>query len=131
MNNQLQNYASMFLKDGLSKCSESQQMFSSDHKPACFVPQRINSLFMKRNSKRGKYPVGVSYNKKDKIYTVQCNNDILPTSYIGAYKTSEEAFIAYKKFKEQFIKIIADRYKEQIPEILYNALYKYEVSIYD
>lgn len=35
------------------------------------------------------------------------------------------------KSKEETLKILADRYKEQIPEILYNALYKYEVSIYD
>ena len=40
-------------------------------------------------------------------------------------------FKQYKIMKETYIKQIADEYKELIPNILYNALYKYEVEITD
>ena len=37
----------------------------------------------------------------------------------------------YKNFKENHIKEIADKYKNQIPIQLYNALYNYKVEITD
>lgn len=50
---------------------------------------------------------------------------------VGVYGTPEQAFQAYKKFKESYIKQVADEYKDKIPEKLYEALYKYEVEIDD
>jgi len=38
-----------------------------------FAPSTINSIFTKRNSKRGDYPIGVTYHKKDKKYVSKCN----------------------------------------------------------
>ena len=37
----------------------------------------------------------------------------------------------YKQFKENYIKQVADEYKDLIPEKLYNAMYEYEVEIED
>ena len=37
----------------------------------------------------------------------------------------------YKEAKEETIKMIADHYKNLIPEKLYNAMYEYEVNIND
>ena len=42
-----------------------------------------------------------------------------------------QAFTVYKTFKENYIKQIADEYKDLIPTKLYKALYKYEVEIND
>ena len=52
-------------------------------------------------------------------------------NFLGYYNTPEEAFQAYKQFKENYIKQVADEYKELIPEKLYNAMYEYEVKIED
>ena len=38
---------------------------------------------------------------------------------------------AYKQFKEKYIKEVADYYKEQIPQKLYDAMYNYQVEITD
>ena len=38
-----------------------------------FVPKRINSLFIKDNSKRGEYPIGVSYNPLTNRFTSYCS----------------------------------------------------------
>lgn len=51
--------------------------------------------------------------------------------YLGLYETQEKAFEVYKYYKERNIKQIADYYKNQIPERLYNGLYNYEVEITD
>ena len=101
-----------------------------------FVPQRINSLFIKCNKNRGAYPVGVSYHKKNNKYVASCRvvNFKLNKSkdkYLGSYNTLEEAFKVYKQFKEKYIKVVADLYKDKIPQKLYDAMYNYKVEITD
>ena len=94
-----------------------------------FVPQSINSLFIKSDKARGDLPIGVT--KEHKKYSAQCCNTLGIKRRIGIYNTSEEAFLAYKEAKEETIKMIADHYKNLIPEKLYNAMYEYEVNIND
>ena len=94
-----------------------------------FVPQRINSLFIANINRRGSYPIGVS--KRGKQFQATCNISKHECVFIGCYKTPEEAFYAYKEYKENLIKQIADEYKNFIPYILYEAMYNYEVEITD
>ena len=99
-----------------------------------FVPQRINNLFTKNDCKRGNLPIGVNYRKDKNKYEASCsilNNNIKKRKHIGYYNTPEEAFLAYKQFKEQYIKQVADEYKGRIPDRLYEAMYKWEVEIDD
>ena len=51
--------------------------------------------------------------------------------YLGLYDTPEEAFQAYKEFKEAYIKKVANDYIEDIPFELYRAMINYEVDIDD
>lgn len=99
-----------------------------------FVPQTINTLFVKNNKNRGNSVIGTSpMNGK---YMVTCSMFDFKTGkskneYLGRYKTQEKAFEVYKYYKEKNIKQIADYFKEQIPIKLYNALYNYIVEITD
>ena len=95
-----------------------------------FVPQRINELFTKRNKLRGDYPIGVDFNKRNKLFRARCST-LQGNKHLGYYKTKEEAFKVYKIEKEKEIKNRADNYKDFIPEKLYSAMYKYEVEIRD
>lgn len=95
-----------------------------------FVPERINTLFVKSDATRGNCPIGVSYNKQRNKYVAHCQIEGRQ-KYLGYYTTSEEAFLAYKEFKEAYIKQIADEYKDRIPYRLYDAMYKWEVEIDD
>lgn len=97
------------------------------------VPERINLLFTKRKAKRGELPIGVRISSKNGKYEARCNifDTKSKTKYLGYYNTPEEAFMAYKTFKENYIKQIADEYKNLIPEKLYNAMYEYEIDITD
>lgn len=101
-----------------------------------FVPKRINSLFVKSDNIRGILPIGVSYCKLKNKFRATCNiydfkNKKSKTKHIGYYNTSQEAFYHYKKFKENYIKEVADLYKNKIPKKLYDAMYKYEIRIDD
>ena len=92
-----------------------------------FVPQRINVLFVKGDAMRGDLPIGVCYNKKSNKYQAYCKT-LEHLKYLGYYDTPHEAFLAYKTFKEQYIKQVADEYKGKIPDRLYDAMYAWEVE---
>lgn len=95
-----------------------------------FVPTTINSLFVKCNASRGNLPVGVSFNKKTNKYVAYCRiNDKKVT--LGYYNEIKQAFEVYKVAKEQEIKRIAEEYKEQIPNNLYQAMMNWVVEIED
>lgn len=89
----------------------------------CFVPREVNSLFTKRNSKRGDYPIGVR--REGNRYVARLGGNI----YLGIFDTIEEAFNAYKTAKELYIKEVADKWRSQITEQVYEAMYNYKVEI--
>ena len=99
-----------------------------------FVPERINTLFVKRDNNRGKDPIGM-YQLSSGNYQVQCNNEYGKYVYLGTYSTKEEAFRVYKNYKEKVIKEVIDSYKGKIPEPHYSklrdAMYNYKVEIDD
>jgi hypothetical protein len=96
-----------------------------------FVPRSINSLFTKRNSLRGTLPIGVHWCERDKSYVAQCMDGKGNKKGLGHHNAPLEAFNAYKSFKEQLIKQIAEENKNRIPNNLYEALMKYQVEITD
>ena len=96
-----------------------------------FVPQCINSLFVKSNSIRGVLPIGVRLDKRRNKYSAQSNNGHKQQIFLGYYDTPESAFYAYKNYKENLIKQFAEDYKDCIPYNLYEAMYNYEISIND
>lgn len=100
-----------------------------------FVPQTINNLFIKRDKARGDLFIGTTLHKNGK-YAVHCNLINPKTGksklkHLGLYDTQEKAFEVYKHYKERNIKQIADYYKDEISEKLYNKLYSYEVEVID
>ena len=103
------------------------KIYSPDN--CIFVPQNINKLFIKCDATRNDLSIGVVYNKRIKKYEARCRIKGLRSSkHLGYYNTSEEAFRAYKTFKENYIKQIADEYINLIPQSLYNAMINYEVE---
>lgn len=97
----------------------------------CLVPEHINTLFTKRQNDRGKYPIGVCYNKRDGVYRAQCNNPFLnKRECVGRFDNPDDAFLAYKSYKEQIIKKIAEiEYASgNISEACYDAMINYVVE---
>ena len=99
-----------------------------------FVPQFINNLFTKRQKTRGTLPIGVCYYKASKKYKASLSvfkNGKKASKHLGYFDTADEGFEAYKKAKEDYIKEVADNYKDKIPVELYEAMCNYSVSIND
>lgn len=96
-----------------------------------FAPSKINCLVIGCNAVRGDYPKGVNFHKATRKFVAQCSVDNCKRKHLGLYNTPEEAFYAYKEFKEQYIKEVADRYKALIPNSLYQAIYNWEINIED
>jgi hypothetical protein len=96
-----------------------------------FIPQDINSILVKRDNDRGEYPVGVCLDKRRGLFKSRCCKGAKEAKWLGYYDTPEQAFQAYKTFKEAYIKQVAEQYKSQIDPRAYEALMKYEVHIDD
>lgn len=101
-----------------------------------FAPEKINTLFVKSNKARGDYPIGVHYHKQHGKFQAYCSvynyeKNKKKQIHLGYYDTPQKAFEVYKQFKEQYIKQVADYYKDLIPNKLYDALYNYVVEITD
>ena len=96
----------------------------------CIISSDINKLFCNAKAIRGKMPLGVIYNKNNHNYNAHITK-YNKTIHLGCFHTSQEAFKAYKIAKEQYIKEMADKYKDQIPQEVYNAMYNYKVEITD
>ncbi|MGL6175196.1 MAG: hypothetical protein ACRC1P_11375 [Cellulosilyticaceae bacterium] len=114
-------------------CHGRNKVYSPD--TVLLVDKRINMIFIKSDARRGRYPIGVTFNKKK--FISQCctfDGETICKRYLGSFDTPEEAFQVYKLFKENYIKQVADEYKAKypnFPEKLYRALYEYEVDIND
>ena len=96
----------------------------------CFVPSEVNNLFTKSDSLRGEYPIGVNYHKRDRKYAAKISK-FKKVIHLGCFNTPDEAFCAYKEAKEAYIKEVANKWKDQIDQRVYEALMKYRVEITD
>lgn len=99
----------------------------------CLVPTNVNTLFVKKNKNRGKYPIGVTPNHQR--YMALMSNPLVNNTryYLGTYDTPEEAFEVYKKAKEELIKDIAQIEYNQgnITDRCYRAMLDYKVEVTD
>ena len=98
----------------------------------CLVPMNVNSLFTKCDKSRGCLPIGVVEFKK--LFRARCNNQLLgKVVHLGLYKNIEDAFNAYKNYKEDLIKQIAQIEWDEgnITQKCYRAMLKYVVEFAD
>ena len=96
-----------------------------------FIPKDINLLLTKCVASRGEYLIGVSWSNTNKAFVAQVNKDKGKRDYLGYFATELEAFNAYKKAKENYLKEQANKYKSQIDGRAYKVLMNYEVNIND
>ena len=109
-------------KDILFKCN---RLYSED--TCVFVPPEINVFFIDSRKSRGEYPLGVRFHSHHK-YQSRCSVNGKP-KHLGLFDTPEQAFNAYKPFKEALCKELALKWKDEIDARVYEAMMKWEVSI--
>lgn len=97
----------------------------------CLVPREINSLLISRKNDRGDYPIGVSLHKMTSRFSSTCSDINGNRRHLGLFDSPEAAFYAFKAFKENVIKQMADKYSDKLREDVYCALMQYKVEIGD
>ena len=96
-----------------------------------FLPNEINLLLTKRTASRGNHLIGVYYHKIGKVFMAQVSKNKGKQEKLGSFNTEIEAFNAYKKAKESFVKEQANKWKGKIDDRAYEALMNYAVEITD
>ena len=97
----------------------------------CLIPQEVNKMVLDSRKRRGKYPIGVSYRVKNKKYIARLRTHDQGEHSLGYYDTPEEAFYVYKAAKEAYVKTVANKWKEQIDQRVYESLMNWEINITD
>lgn len=105
------------------------KLYSED--TCCFVPRRINTLLITKKSCRGKYPIGVYFSTQDCKFRAACSTGVNRQVSLGYFDTQEDAFQAYKTYKEALIKQVAEEYKGQICKMVFERLLNYKVDVND
>lgn len=105
------------------------KLYSED--TCVFVPQRINSLIVKSKINISPFYLGVTKQKETGKFLARCKIGGGKRKFLGSFPTPEQAFLAYKTFKEAYIKQVAEEYKNLLDPRAYEALMNYEVNIND
>lgn len=96
-----------------------------------FLPQEINGALATQPRYRAGLPIGVRRARHGRRYHAVLCSGLKSSKHIGTFDTIEEAFNAYKAAKEEWLKILADKYKSDLDPRAYDALMSYAVDIAD
>ena len=80
------------------------KLYSADN--CVLVDKEVNQFLVTRERSRGKYPLGVSLDKRSGLFRARSAGNILigKSEWIGNFKTTEEAHIAWQKSKIEIAK---------------------------
>lgn len=95
------------------------------------LPKELNNLLTNNDVVRGKFPVGVYYNVEKKKFIAQVQRGTGIQCCLGHFDDPIVAFNAYKAAKEEYIKLLAEKWKNSIDKRAYDALIRYEVEVTD
>lgn len=75
-----------------------------------FVDFKTANLINLGKKKKYNFPIGISYNKKDKMYKCSCNTS--EKTHFGYYKTAIEAHKYWQLSKSKYILEVADKHND-------------------
>lgn len=92
-----------------------------------FVTKSVNNFIIENNANRGKYPIGVYWDKGRKKFYAQCNNPFTKkTEYIGRFNCPNEAHAAWLKRKQEFaIMLAAEQTDERVAKAIIDRYMNY------
>ena len=91
-----------------------------------FVPQQLNKLLNDHGAARGQYKQGVSFKKGHNKFGASIRIDGKKKG-LGYFDTEIEAYLAYKKAKEENVKRMANLWRDSIAANVYEALVNWEL----
>lgn len=95
-----------------------------------FVPKVVNSFFTFIKTIQNGLPYGVSWCESENCYKAYCADLTGKNKTLGRFKSSEDAGVAYKVFKNSLAVKLAKRYEGLVDERVTKALYNFDVANY-
>lgn len=92
-----------------------------------FVPRQLNNLLNGSGATRGPYLQGVSLNKRDNNFLARIGING-KQKHLGYYDNELDAYNAYKEAKEQYVKRMANLWRDDIADEVYRALMNWELG---
>lgn len=123
-----QNFAEWFENHEYSNCGyqldkdlliPNNKIYAPDR--CVFVPLQLNTLLTDRGNDRGQYTQGVYFHKGWGKFTAQIAING-KRKYLGCFDTELDAYLAYKKAKEENVKHMANLWRDDIAANVYDAL---------
>lgn len=91
------------------------KIYSEDN--CLFISASLNSLLVNQRKARGKFKIGVYWQRNAKKYHAQCNVDGEPV-YLGLFTDKEEAHQTYLKFKSKVVHKEAQNHTGKLKQAL-------------
>lgn len=92
-----------------------------------FVSGITNNFVTASNAARGKYPLGVYWNTRDKKFAARCSNPFTKKQrFIGYFDCSKEAHEAWRKRKHELAQLVAD--SETDPRVIEALKKRYSIE---
>lgn len=104
------------------------KIYSEDN--CIFIHREINSSLERCSKSRGSLPIGVYFDSRKKLIICRIRNGKGQVC-LGSFNNEIDAFNAYKKEKEIYIRSLAEKHKDVIDPRAYQALKNYTVEITD
>lgn len=92
-----------------------------------FVPQQLNNLLTDSRAIRGRYLQGVCFDKQRNKFMAQIKTNGKKKG-LGRFNTELDAYLAYKKAKEQYVKDSANMWRDDIAANVYEALMQWQLE---
>lgn len=96
----------------------------------CLIPRQVNSLLNDCRAVRGEFPQGVHLHVPTGKFCARTTING-KRKHLGMFYTSEEAFYVYKHNKEMHVREMAEEYRDDLPDEVYQNMLKYTVLITD
>lgn len=94
-----------------------------------FVTQETNSFTNEHTRVRGDYPLGVSWHKRDEVYTATCNDGSGKIIHLGYHDDPNSAHRAWLNKKLELAKVLA--LKQNDNRVAQALVSRYNVEIYE
>lgn len=100
------------------------------------VPPEINQLFVRQKRRKDNgLPLGVSYKPRYTKNGVFTHNDICASCkdsagkqvHLGYFQSTDDAALAYRQFKAVLIHSLAEKYRQLLAPVMYEALINYNL----
>lgn len=92
-----------------------------------FVPSQLNSLLLGSKAMQGQYKQGVGFDKRGNKFVAHIGIGG-KKRHLGSFDTEQEAYSAYKKAKEQYVKDSANHWRDDIADEVYHALMRWQLE---